>query len=923
MDFITFNYEPFILFFIALLSFSGSYTSIQLFHQTGGNHKFPRLKKWFSPVLLGLTIWSIQYVSVIRYDNPIYYNQLYFIIGFVVAAGGCFLAYHMINSTEFKWRAVTGSAVVFTGTMKFVHIIAVYSMWNVQVDIKWEIVFLSLAIPFLISLAAFYFIFDGLKASTNIFRSTSSLGLGMLVMNYLCLKSIILWSSPGAVQSAFLMTERETFILVSIAASILIVTGFIFQMLSNQRMRREQDIKQIRLHSLFHQNPFAIYALDSRGRIVNCNPAAEKITGYPLEELINKSYRAFVPKKYHKGALTNFFSTLRGNTAEFQTKIISGINDELTIKVKSFPIVYQENIIGVYAIIQDITENVHLKLQLSEKENHYRLVSEFSRELILLMDSSGHTKFVSPSHFNTLGYQEEELLQYNALSLIHPEDREKAERTFETIKKTCRPSNEIFRYKMKSGDYIYLESSVVPIIESGEQYYLVTSREITERIELEEKLRYLAYHDSLTHIPNRGYFSSRLEEKIKEFSEETGGFSVMILDFDRFKWVNDTFGHDTGDQLLIDFVARVKDNIDTNEFFARLGGDEFALILPCNNKEHIKSRSDKLLKALQKTWKIKQHEFITTSSIGIARYPMDGRDFKSILAHADQALYHAKSKGRNTFSFYTSIIEETYSRRTTIENGLRVALEQNHFFLVYQPQIHVQTNEIAGVEVLLRYVHPVLGMISPAEFIPLCENNGMIDDVTHWVIKKALEQQNSWTEEGMPRMKMAINISPSTIVNSSFAQVLNKYFKAWNVSSEYIELEITEDVFFEYSSQTLQTLTELEKMGIKLALDDFGSGYSSLRQMKELPLHKIKIDKVFIDHVELDRDRAFLDSILDLTKKLESTVVCEGVESKKQVDYLVSKGDIIAQGYYYSKPLTSCEFKFWYENHSMQYAISH
>jgi diguanylate cyclase (GGDEF)-like protein/PAS domain S-box-containing protein len=920
MDLITFKYEPFIIFFLAILSFTGSYTSFQLINQTGGDHKYPQMKKWFSPILLGLTIWSIQFLSMIKNDTKLFYNQFYFIIGLAVAASGCYAAYNVLHANLPKWRAVIAGASILTLTMLLVHFSAMYSITNVLVDIEWSKIILAVLIPYLFSIAAFYFLYSGIRESSNILKSTSSLGLAILAMNYFCLKSIHLWADREVKLPAFVMTEKLTVTLVSLATSLLIVTGFIIQLVSNQRMKRAQDIKQIRLHSLFNQNPYAIYALDSRGKVTNCNLAAENITGYALEELINKSYHSFVPKKYHKETLRHFFSTLRGNTIEFQTKIISGKNEELTIKVKSFPIVYLDKIIGVYAIIQDMTENVHLKQQLTEKENHYRLVSEFSRELILLMDSDGITKFVSPSHFNALGYQEEELVNHNALALIHHEDRLKVEKVFETVKDKSSSANVIFRYKKKSGKYICLESSVVPILENGEKYYLVTSREITERIELEKKLTYLAYHDTLTRIPNRGFFTSQLEKKIHGYTESKGGFSVMILDFDRFKWVNDTFGHDTGDQLLIDFVARVKENIDSDEFFARLGGDEFALILPCNNEVHIKYRAEKLLKALQKTWNINQHEFITTSSIGIARFPMDGPDFKAILAHADQALYNAKSTGRNTYSFYSSLIEQSYSRRTTIENGLRVALEQNHFFLVYQPQIHVQTKEIAGVEVLLRYSHPDLGMIPPAEFIPLCENNGMIDEVTHWVIKEALKQQDKWSEEGLPRMKMAINISPSTIVNTGFAGVLNEYFQASDIG-ELIEFEITEDVFFEYSSQTLQTLNELSDLGIKFALDDFGSGYSSLRQMKELPLHKIKIDKVFIDHIELERDRAFLDSILDLTNKLESSVVCEGVETKVQVDYLITKGDIIAQGYYYSKPLTPFEFKRWYESHVRQHAF--
>jgi PAS domain S-box-containing protein len=529
MDLIAFKYEPFIILYIAILAFSGCYTSLQLFNQTGGGHKYPNMKKWFSPILLGITIWSIQFLSMIRNENQLYYNLLYFFIGLAVAAAGSYLAYYVLQTSTRKFSAVIGSASIFTLTMKLVHVLAVYSISNVLLDIEWSKVFLAVLIPYLFSIAAFYFLYSGMKASSFILKSTCSLGLAILLMNYLCLESIHLWANRGVEVPAFVISERVTVILVSLATFLLIGSGFIIQMVSNQRMKRSQDIKQIRLNSLFHQNPYAIYALDSRGRVTNCNPAGEKITGYAPEELINKSYHSFVPKKYHKETLRHFLSTLRGNTIEFQTSIISGRNDELTIKVKSFPIVYLEKIIGVYAIIQDITENVHLKRQLTEKENHFRLVSEFSRELILLMDSDGMTKFVSPSHFNTLGYQEEELQNHNALSLIHPEDRSRAEKIFGNVKDRRSSSNVIFRYKKKSGKYIYLESSVVPIIENGEQYYLVTSREITERIELEEKLTYLAYHVPYTHS-EQGLFHIK-----------AGKENLRML-----QWKRSVFSHDFG-----------------------------------------------------------------------------------------------------------------------------------------------------------------------------------------------------------------------------------------------------------------------------------------------------------------------------------------------------------------------------------------
>lgn len=441
----------------------------------------------------------------------------------------------------------------------------------------------------------------------------------------------------------------------------------------------------------------------------------------------------------------------------------------------------------------------------------------------------------------------------------------------------------------------------------------ISERKLAENAlrEQQSRLNYMAFHDSLTALPNRSLFYDRIYHGLARSQRSNSKLALMLLDIDRFKNINDSLGHDSGDLLLKAIATRLNEGVRDMDTVARLGGDEFVVVLEgVHDMEDVVFIANKLLVTLARPLEIAGHEITTTVSIGVSVFPEDGTDTDELLKNADIAMYKAKEAGKNNCQFYTKGMSATAVNYLLLENDLRRAVEQNQLILHYQPQVDLKTGELMGVEALVRWQHPERGLVSPAHFIPLAEETGLISPIGEWVLREACEQQKRWLDSGKKVGRMAVNLSPRQFRQRNFPDKVETILRETGLPAEYLELEITESCAMEHAGETINQLKQLNQMGLFLAIDDFGTGYSSLAYLKRFPIQKLKIDSSFINDIQSDpNDAAIAKSIIGLAHNMQLAVVAEGVEKTAQADWLCEEGCDQGQGFLFSKPLSARQFE--------------
>ena len=446
--------------------------------------------------------------------------------------------------------------------------------------------------------------------------------------------------------------------------------------------------------------------------------------------------------------------------------------------------------------------------------------------------------------------------------------------------------------------------------------YLLRTMQAFESVRKSKKeIHHLAFYDALTNLPNRRLFSDRLQQAVESARRNNHLMAILFIDVDNFKRINDSFGHSIGDKLLrtvacqlvtslrsCDSVTREHDEEQVS--VSRLGGDEFTVLLT-----HVKKAEDaarvakRIIDAVSVPFLLGDEEVVVTPSIGISVFPYDGDDVEELVKNADTAMFHAKEKGRNNYQFYTNSMSATTFERLSMENALRRALERKEFQLYYQPKIELETNRAIGLEALLRWNHPDMGMVSPLDFIPLAEESGLIVPIGEWVLRTACEQMRYWQNSGMEPLRVAVNLSACQLRQAMLTQLVRRILDETGIAPRWLELELTESVIMDDIQNSSVVLRELKNMGVHISMDDFGTGYSSLSLLKRLPLDTLKIDQSFVRDITTDPDdAAIVDAIISLAHNLRHRVIAEGVESQEQLDYLRSRRCDEVQGFLYSKP---------------------
>jgi len=438
-----------------------------------------------------------------------------------------------------------------------------------------------------------------------------------------------------------------------------------------------------------------------------------------------------------------------------------------------------------------------------------------------------------------------------------------------------------------------------------------------QRKQAEERIQYLATHDALTALPNRVMFSQLLNIAIQTARRYSRSFAVLFMDLDRFKFVNDALGHEAGDKLLQEMSVRFKEALRASDVVARLGGDEFVvLVQEVNEASQVATVARKLLSAALKPVVVLEQECRVTTSIGICLFPADAEDEQALMKNADIAMYHAKGEGKNNFQFYSKDIKAQSIERLTLETRLRRALEHNEFSLHYQAKLDFKTGGITGVEALLRWQHPELGLVSPAQFIPIAEETGVIVPIGKWVLKTACAQNVAWQREGLPPVCVAVNLSARQFADPDLLEDIVAALEQSGMRPELLELELTESMVMRSPEQTARLLAAVKRLGVRIAIDDFGVGYSSLAQITRFPIDTLKVDRSFIrDLAENAEDRAITEAIIAMGKTLSLTVVAEGVETQEQQNFLLNHACGAMQGYYFSRPVPQEEFAGFLRQH--------
>ncbi len=428
------------------------------------------------------------------------------------------------------------------------------------------------------------------------------------------------------------------------------------------------------------------------------------------------------------------------------------------------------------------------------------------------------------------------------------------------------------------------------------------------------RLQKMAFFDTLSNLPNRQSLDNALKKMLDEANQNCKMVGVIMLDLDRFKNINDTFGHNEGDKVLMEVARRLKQHCVAGEFIARLGGDEFVILLPgIKNAQEAEDKAKLFIRQFERPVKINSHMFYITTSVGVSVYPIDGLDEPALLKNADIALYAVKNDNRNNYQMYSAMKDQFASRRPLLENGLKEALDKKQITLYYQPIIDLRRNVISSTEVLMRWYHPELGMVLPQNFVPIAEETGDIVPIGEWIIRQVCVQETYWLKKGLPQIKLAINLSARQFLDPYLVRNLKTKLEEFNLDPKLFDLEITESVAMVNIEQAAAKLKELSRMGFGIVIDDFGTGYSSLSYIKKLPVKKIKIDKSFIRDLLVDeQDAAIVRAIISMARSLNLKVIAEGVESEAQLEFLRSLGCDEIQGHLVSQPLNDQAFAYWY-----------
>lgn len=629
----------------------------------------------------------------------------------------------------------------------------------------------------------------------------------------------------------------------------------------------------------------------------------DKIVGMKVPDIIGPEGWRQIEPQVHR--------VMRGETVSYE-RAIHAASGERVIEVNLIPhFADAGNVNAAFVMISDITKHRMAERAIRESEERLRKFNEATNEGIVFHERGVITD-LNEAASRMLGHSQQTMLGTNIVEYIAPEAIETVrlhiskgdERAYESV---------LLR---ADGTRIAVEIAGKELTFNGKSYRMTVVRDITDRKEAEARIHFLAHHDTLTQLPNRLMMMDRLEHMLATAKRHAKMVGVLFIDLDNFKTVNDSLGHHAGDELLKRVASRIQSCLRAADLVARLGGDEFLVVVSdLALPEDVVPVAEKLLATVSESFSLEGHVITVSPSIGISIFPRDGMDRDSLIKNADAAMYLAKERGRSNFQFYTTALNKGAFEALAMESGIRKAIDAVQFTLHYQPEVSVATGEITGIEALIRWKHPELGLLGPDRFISIAEHRGLIMPIGKWVLEQACRQNAAWQKLGLPKVPIAVNLSPIQFKQPQLPEIVAKILSESGLDGQYLELEITENLLMQDTHQVTRTLGALKNLGVRLTVDDFGAGYSSLSYLKRYPIDKLKIDRSFIRHIPGDpEDVAITNAMISLAKSLGMKVLAEGVEYPEQREFLRGQKCDEMQGFLVSQPLPPEEFAAWLQS---------
>ena len=774
---------------------------------------------------------------------------------------------------------------------------------------------------------------DGLGEQGEVFFGNASLFAQPAVLSAIQITPATRWvvaASPKGGWNTQSPMQNSVRILSALITSIILIFMYLQCRLTNrlssinQVLKREVDartksdrqlaISESRYRDISNSMADWIWEVDAQGIYTFIDGNVKNSIGYEAEELIGKSPFEFMPEEEaaRVGALFAEIVSKQLPIEDLENWNITKDGRHICLLTNGVPILDgQGNLLGYRGVDKDITDR---KLA-DETLQRFKKIIDSANEAIVVTDIKGVIIDINPAYETITGYSRDELIG-STPGKLKSDRHDKAfyETMWQAIDSDGSWQGEIWD-RRKNGETFPKWLSINTLYDSNGEpgSYVGLFSDISDKKKAEEKLVNLAYYDPLTKLPNRSHFHERLIADLADASRRKEKLALLYIDLDHFKYVNDTFGHASGDALLVTVARRLSQRLREKDTIARLGGDEFAVILTgIDSSDTIPALARKLSDAINEPILIQGQEIQVGASIGISLFPDDTTDDETLVQNADAAMYHAKKKTRSDFQFFNEDINQRNKQRLIIENNLRRAIKNEEFELYYQPQIDIFTEEVIGSEALIRWNDPEKGLIPPLDFIPIAEETGLILEIGAWTFKQACKQLRNTMDEGKTPIRVAINLSAVQFRDKGLVEMIVSSLKHENISAEWVELEITESAIMENADAATEILEQLSEHGIRISIDDFGTGYSSLAYLKNFPVDKLKIDREFIRGLPHNNDDIILTTVMiNLAHSLGIVVLAEGAETREQIDFLRRQGCHYVQGYYYSKPLPHNEFEMY------------
>jgi diguanylate cyclase (GGDEF)-like protein/PAS domain S-box-containing protein len=696
------------------------------------------------------------------------------------------------------------------------------------------------------------------------------------------------------------------------------IEGFIEDITARRKTLDALEEAELRYRNIFEHASEGIFQSTRDGRYLAANPALAKLYGYDnvlelIRDLADIKHKLYIQPNRREDFLA--LIERNGEVLNFESEVYRRDGSRIWISENAHAVAGPDGEFICYeGTVQDISER-------KQTEAHLQLMAMVfsnSNEAIIVTDTNNRIIAANPAFTSLTGYQLADVLGKNPRILsagtTPPE-------VFADMW-TCLHRDGAWQGELwdrrKTGEAYpkWLSISLVRDNEGRVLNHIGCFIDISELKATQERIHHLAHHDTLTNLSNRFSLHEKLDQAIAFCKRNNMQLALMLIDLDRFKTINDTLGHQAGDELLVQVARRLSGSVRESDIVARLGGDEFVVALPgIGSPADAAHLADKIIQEISTPYMINGQDLRTSPSIGICVSPGDGTEIGDLLRNADVAMYHAKAKGRGNYQFFTEDMNIATTTRMNLESDLRTAITHNEFLLYYQPQLDLRSGTIVGVEALIRWQHPTRGLVSPADFIPIAEECGMITAIGDWVLEEACRQLRDWQERGITHLRVSINLSTAQFLDQTLPARIHELLNKNGLSAHLIDLEVTESMSMASPDESISVMQTLSSSGLTLSIDDFGTGYSSLAYLKLLPIHTLKIDRSFVKDIETDpNDADICDVTVLLAHKLDLEVVAEGVETEAQLKFLLSIGCEKIQGYLISKPLPAEEAEAFIRN---------